>query len=369
MSAKIRLGILCGGKSAEHEVSLNSARNVFQAVERKRFEPILVGLDRSNVWHILDSAKFIAQKDEREIVSKTSMYGKILCLPGEGGTVQLISADSAKKVGELEVVFPVLHGSYGEDGCMQGYLKLLGVPFVGPSVLGSAVGMDKEVMKRLLVQAQIPSAKFVAMNHTQRKALSPKDIIAKLGLPCFVKPANLGSSVGISKAKSEEELQKSLDLAFQYDNKIIIEECIVGREIECAVLGNENAEASIPGEVIPAEKHGFYSYDAKYTDAQGARLEVPAKLSPEIVKRVQELAILTFKTLECEGLSRVDVFLKANGELLVNELNTIPGFTNISMYPKMWEASGISYSNLISKLVDLALERSKREAKLNTSYF
>jgi D-alanine-D-alanine ligase len=246
-----------------------------------------------------------------------------------------------------------LHGPLGEDGTVQGLLKLADVPFVGSGVLGSAVSMDKDVMKRLFRDAGIPIGKFLTFR-AREKLPSFTEIKEALGSPFFVKPANMGSSVGISKVRSETEYANAVREAFQYDVKIIIEEFIPGREIECAVLGNENPIASIPGEVIPT--HEFYSYDAKYIDENGARLEIPAKLDIGCQKRVQELSIKAFKTLCCEGLSRVDFFLKENGELLLNEINTMPGFTKVSMYPKLWEAGGIGYTELISRLIDLALE-------------
>lgn len=243
-------------------------------------------------------------------------------------------------------------------------MKLAGVPFVGASVLGSAIGMDKDVMKRLLRDADIPIANFLAFK--QEDKIDFKEISKKLGLPFFVKPANLGSSVGINKVKNKKDFAKAVKEAFQYDTKIIIEEYILGRELECSVLGNQNPMASAVGEVIP--HHEFYSYEAKYIDENGAALEVPAKISSQISKNVQELAVKTFKVLACEGLGRVDFFLRKNGKLIVNEINTIPGFTKISMYPRLWEASGISYTELINHLIELAIERFKREQKIKTSY-
>jgi D-alanine-D-alanine ligase len=260
---------------------------------------------------------------------------------------------------KLDVVFPILHGPCGEDGTVQGLLKLADVPFVGSGVLGSAVSMDKDVMKRLFRDAGIPIGKFLGY-----KAHNPPPSFAAiteaLGSPVFVKPANMGSSAGISKVPNEAEFAAALREAFQYDTKIIIEEFIKGREIECAVLGNENPVASVPGEVIPT--HEFYSYEAKYLDENGAALEIPAKLDSETQKYIQELAVKAFQTLCCEGLSRVDFFLKENGEALVNEINTMPGFTKISMYPKLWEASGnagggIGYTELISRLIELAMKK------------
>jgi D-alanine-D-alanine ligase len=266
---------------------------------------------------------------------------------------------------EIDVVFPVLHGPFGEDGTVQGLLKLANLPFVGARVLGSAIGMDKDVMKRLLRDASIPIGRFHAYDRSLANEIQFSRIKKALGQPLFVKPANLGSSVGISKVASRSELEAGVRKAFRFDNKILIEEFIEGREIECSVLGNEDPIASLPGEIVTG--HDFYSYDAKYIDDQGSRLEIPAKLPRAIVRSVQEIAITTYKKLCCEGMARVDFFIKSDGQVLVNEINTIPGFTQISMYPKMWEASGISYPKLIDRLIQLALQRFRQEQNLRTS--
>lgn len=324
---KIRVGIIFGGKSAEHEVSVRSAENVIEAIDKDKYEPVLIKIEKSGKWLLNNESRFPSSE-------------------------------------LIDVAFPILHGPFGEDGTVQGLLKLAGIPFIGSGVLGSAVGMDKDVMKRLLRDAGIPIAKFVVAK--EKEVPNYKDIVESLGSPFFIKPANMGSSVGVSKVTEESEVARAVENAFQYDRKILIEENIQGREIECSVLGNDEPRASIPGEIIPS--HDFYSYEAKYIDENGAKLEIPAKLSSELVEKVRELAIKTFRTLECEGLGRVDFFLKPNGEVQVNEINTIPGFTSISMYPKMWEASGISYTELIDRLIQLALERFEKEQKLKTSY-
>ena len=360
-----KVGILFGGKSAEHEISLLSAKNIFDAIDRTKFEPVLIGIDKNGRWLLNDAQKFLLNADNPSLVS----------LNPDGKTVSLCPKDSASLSAEgegtfnIDVVFPVLHGPFGEDGTIQGFLKLAGLPFVGPGVLGSAVGMDKDVMKRLLRDGGIPIGKFIALSSSEKTpsfaevqaALSPNGRSS----PFFVKPANMGSSVGISKVNCEDEYTAALKEAFLYDTKIIMEEFIPGREIECAVLGNEEPTASVPGEIIPA--HDFYSYDAKYLDEKGAALEIPAKLDEKTVKHIQETAVKVFEILCCEGLSRVDFFLKANGDLIVNEINTMPGFTRISMYPKMWEASGIGYTELITRLIELAVSRFEKERKLKTS--
>jgi len=346
---KITVGIIFGGKSAEHEVSLQSAKNVYDAIDRGKFEPVLIGIDKNGVWRSMGGSLSLLNSGDPRRISLNPKGDPVTLGPASEGRLSSQTAGDLK----LDVIFPILHGPLGEDGTVQGLLKLAGVPFVGSGVLGSAVGMDKDVMKRLFRDAGLPIGKFLTFKSHEK--LPPfAEIEAALGSPSFVKPANMGSSVGINKVRNEAEFSNAVREAFKYDVKIIIEEFIPGREIECAVLGNENPSASIPGEVIPA--HEFYSYDAKYIDENGARLEIPAKLDADCVKRIQELAIKAFRTLCCEGLSRVDFFLKKNGEILINEINTMPGFTRISMYPKLWEASGIGYTELISRLIELAIK-------------
>jgi len=316
---KIKIGILFGGKSTEHEISLQSARNVIGALDKTKYQITPIKINKDGKFNF-------------------------------GFTKN------------LDVIFPILHGPFGEDGTVQGLLKLAGIPFVGASVLGSAVGMDKDVMKRLLRDAGIPVGRFITLNYGEKITFekSKKD----LGLPLFIKPANMGSSVGISKVKNKKEFGAGIKNAFKFDTKVIIEEFINGREIECAVLGNDKPKASIPGEIISSQE--FYSYDAKYID-KGSVAEIPAKLNKKTVKKIQKLAIRVFKTLNCEGMGRVDFFLKKNGTVLVNEINTIPGFTDISMYPKLWEASGLPLPKLLDRLIELAIERFQREQKLKTT--
>ncbi len=360
---KIRVGILFGGKSAEHEVSLLSAKNVVEAMDKNKYEPILIGINKKGKWLLNDHSKFLL--DNKSVKSTGFNNKKVndvaLVLQSDG---KIVNLDANQTNRPIDVVFPILHGPFGEDGTIQGLLKLANIPFVGAGVLGSAVGMDKDVMKRLLRDAGLPIAKFLAVKTDNTPVY--KEVIKVLGLPFFVKPANLGSSVGINKINNKKDFKRAIKEAFKYDLKILFEEYIEGREIECSVLGNDSPIASVPGEVIT--KHEFYSYEAKYIDEHGAILKIPAKLSEKLVKKIQEIAIKTFKTLSCEGLGRVDLFLKKNGEIIVNEINTIPGFTSISMYPKLWEASGISYTKLIDKLIQLALERFEKEQKLKTSY-
>ncbi len=342
MQNKLKIAILYGGKSAEHEVSIRSAESIISALDKEKYEIVKIFISPKGKWQLENSSK------------------NILLAPESNGELTINGEISSDKI---DVVFPVLHGPFGEDGTVQGLLKLAGIPFVGPSVLGSSIGMDKDVTKRLLREAGIPIPNFITTTHSKL----PSYAIAKetLGNIIFIKPANLGSSVGVHKITNEQEYQSATLDAFSYDTKILLEEFIEGREIECSVLGNEDPITSLPGEIIPT--HDFYSYESKYTDQNGAKYEIPANLDELMTKKIQDLSIKTFKTLCCEGMSRVDFFLKANGEIFVNEINTIPGFTSISMYPKMWEASGLPYSKLLDKLIDLAIKRHQVEQKLLTN--
>ncbi|MFA6520324.1 MAG: D-alanine--D-alanine ligase [Candidatus Paceibacterota bacterium] len=351
MAKRLKIGVLFGGKSAEHEVSLQSARNVIDALDKNKYEVIPIGITKDGRWLLSNTSNYLLNSTNPKLIKLNTTNKEISPLNDEVRTRE-----------KIDVIFPVMHGPFGEDGSMQGLLKLAGVPFVGASVLGSAVGMDKDVMKRLLRDAGIPIGKFLALKTGEK--VNFNKIKKELGLPLFIKPANMGSSVGVSKARNEKEFKKAIGEAFKFDTKILIEEFINGREIECAVLGNDHPVASVPGEIIANQE--FYSYDAKYIDA-GSVAEIPAKIDKKTAKKVQELAIRTFQALNCEGLGRVDCFLKKNGEVLVNEINTIPGFTNISMYPKLWEASGIPQAKLLDRLIDLAIERFNKEKKLKTS--
>lgn len=361
---KIRVGIIFGGKSAEHEVSLQSAKNILSALNKEKYEAVLIGIDKTGRWYLNEDSKALLNENDPRLIQLNHSNQEVALVPGSVSN-QLINITNQSSLGQIDVVFPILHGPFGEDGTMQGLLKLANIPFVGAGVLGSAVGMDKDVMKRLMRADGIKIADFVTYGYGDKGAINYDSVVETLGLPLFVKPANLGSSVGISKVSNRDSFNKAIENAFQYDTKIIIEENITGREIECAVLGNEDPIASLPGEVLP--QTDFYSYEAKYIDEKGAILEIPAKLSPSEIALVQESSILAYKSLCCEGMARVDLFLKENGDILVNEINTIPGFTRISMYPKLWETSGLPYDKLIDRLIELALERFNREQALKTN--
>ena len=360
---KTKVAIIFGGKSAEHEVSLQSARNVFDAIDREKYDPVLIGIDKSGKWLLSSSNEYLLNADNPKEISLNGSKNRITFAPESNGEISNI--ESPQNNDSIDVAFPILHGPMGEDGTVQGFLKLANIPFVGSSVLGSAVGMDKDVMKRLLRDSGIPIGKFLTFTD-ETEPLGFSKVVNLLGVPFFVKPANMGSSVGVGKVYDETTYQAAIELAFKFDLKIIIEEFIDGREIECSILGNRNPIASVIGEIKP--RHDFYSYEAKYIDENGAELEIPARIPDVVADKAREIAIRTFKVLSAEGLGRVDMFLRQNGEVVVNEINTIPGFTKISMYPKLWEATGITYAELIDRLIQLALERFGREKKLRTSY-
>lgn len=360
---KKTIALLFGGKSAEHEVSLRSAKNVADALDKDKYNFILVGISKEGSWYRFPDTKIFTQVESLHDRTLPSDAEPIALISVQGDPVIFSLKDQSKT--PVHCAFPIMHGTLGEDGCIQGLFKMMHIPFVGCGVLGSAAGMDKEFMKRLLANANIVSAKYVLLTPYENHTFD--ELSATLGLPFFIKPANAGSSVGVHKIKNSDDFFKHIKDAFLYDSKVLAEEFIQGREIECSVLGhNHDPQASIPGEIIP--QHEFYSYEAKYLDDNGALLKIPAEVSTEVTKKIQEIALQTYKIMGCDGLTRVDFFLCANGEVFVNEINTIPGFTKISMYPKMWEASGISYKDLITKLITLAFEKFETDSKLMTSY-
>ncbi len=364
MNRKIKVAIVFGGKSAEHEVSLQSAKNVLDALSKDKYEPILIGIDKGGRWYLNDESRFLLDENNPKLIHLNKSDTEVALIQFNASN-KLINPKTYKAIGEIDVAFPVIHGPYGEEGSIQGLFKLANIPYIGADILGSAVGMDKDIMKRLLRDAGMPIPKFLSFTKSSINKIYFNEVEKAIGCPMFIKPANLGSSVGICKVYSEEEFNDAVQTAFQYDKKIIIEEFIKGREIECSVLGNEDPIASLPGEIILQSE--FYSYNAKYIDEHGATLDIPAKLPKSTTKKIQEYAIKSFKILCCQGMARVDFFLSENDEIIINELNTIPGFTKISMYPKLWEASGISYSELVDRLIELALARFKEEQKLKTS--
>ncbi len=327
---------------------------MYDAVDKAKYDVTLIRVEKSGAWTLLNSVSELeaAPGYERFDLSVSDSQQPAL---SESEMLRTIVASSLDE--GIDVMFPLVHGTFGEDGCLQGLLRLLNVPFVGAGVLGSAVGMDKDVMKRLLNHAGIPTAKFRVVTRKSAREVTFSELKEELGAPFFVKPANAGSSVGVSKVANAAELAQALYTAFRYDEKLLIEEGIRGRELECGVLGNDEPEASVVGEVVVRDE--FYSYEAKYVNENGAILEIPAVLSPETSERMRALAVEAFRVLECAGMARVDFFLADDGRVLLNEINTIPGFTNISMFPLLWEASGVNYSALVDRLVTLASQRHK----------
>jgi D-alanine-D-alanine ligase len=355
--------IMFGGKSVEHEVSVNSARNIVNALDTQKYDVFLVGIDHGGKWVPIEQKQFLEGSAKR--VEDMSVSAEALVIPYADSGSMVVKQGAVTK--RIDAAFPVLHGQMGEDGTMQGLLTLAGVPFVGASTLGSAVGMDKDVTKRLLHEAGLPIAKWLTYRSHQREQIKYAVVEETLGLPCFVKPANAGSSVGVSKVRSEAEFAEAVDEAFRFDTKILIEEGIVGREVECSVLGNEKPTASMLGDIV-AQSDDFYSYEAKYIDENGAALSIPAQIPDDMVQKVRDLAIKVYETVCCEGMARVDCFVTEDQKIYVNEINTLPGFTSISMYPKLWEYTGIPYSELIDTLIDLAIVRHTRQQALETSY-
>ena len=364
MSLKTRVAILFGGRSAEHEVSLQSARNVIDAIDKDKYEPVLIGIDRNGAWFLNDESMPLLHSDDPRLIALNSNLSPVSLIPGDQ-TGLLINPQSPTTMQAIDVLFPVLHGPYGEDGSVQGLARLANVPCVGSDILGSAINIDKDISKRLLRDAGIPIARHLCLRRHELTAEIPQQVEQALGYPAYVKPANMGSSVGVVKVGTADELLPAIDSAFQYDTRVLIEEEIRGREIECSVLGNNEPIASTVGEIETSD--GFYSYEKKYIDETGAALKIPAEMDQATLERVQQSSIRAFKVLECRGLARVDMFLTPSGEIFVNEINTIPGFTAISMYPKLWQASGLNYTELIDRLIQLALEEHAEKSKLSTT--
>lgn len=371
MSKKIRVGLLFGGRSGEHEVSLASAASVYKALDKSRYEVTLIAIDKSGRWLLPDPKPLLEQADNPMLVklSKTSGEFGVVPYPSEKQLVPLDKTGPAAP--HVDVVLPILHGTFGEDGTVQGLLELAQIPYVGSGVLGSAIGMDKDVTARLLKEAGIPIVPTYAYrksDYRENTKAFETNLLKKFAFPFFIKPANAGSSVGVHKIKKAADLGPALEDAFAFDTKILAQKGINARELEVSVLGNEKPKASVVGEIVP--RHEFYSYEAKYIDENGADLHIPAKdLKPATVSLIQETAVKAFQVLECRGMARVDFFMDRDSQqIYLNEVNTIPGFTKISMYPKMWEASGLTYAQLLDELIRLALDHHRERASLKTSY-
>ena len=350
---KINVGVFFGGKSAEHEISLISAQNVIKSLDRKKYNPILIAIDQEGKWFYQGDEQLLYLTDDPKKIKIMDRTKPVLLSP-VANDHRLLDSGSLEEIAKIDVIYPVLHGTYGEDGAIQGLAKMANLPCVGCGILGSSVGMDKEIMKRVLTANDINNAPYISLKSNDEKRPSYEEVKEQLGSELFVKPANMGSSVGITHVKDGSDFNKALDYAFEYDHKILIESRVMGREVECAVMGNLDPKASTVGEVIP--KGGFYSYESKYIDEDGAALEVPAKISEGELLKVQVVAIQTYKALECRGLTRVDMFLTASGDCFINEVNTLPGFTKISMYPTLWGLSGIPINELVDRLIQYAIQ-------------
>ncbi|KNC08475.1 D-alanine--D-alanine ligase [Klebsiella sp. RIT-PI-d] len=362
--AKLRVGVVFGGKSAEHEVSLQSAKNIVEAMDKSKFEVVLIGIDKRGGWHIHDQSHYLLNAHDPAHITLAPSTSTLAHIPGKQ-TAQFIDIANGQLSAHIDVIFPIVHGTMGEDGSLQGLLRIANLPFVGSDVLSSAACMDKDVTKRLLRDDGLAIAPFVTLTHVNRHATTFAGLEAQFGLPLFVKPANQGSSVGVSKVTTEAQYQQAVELAFEFDRKVIVEQGIKGREIECAVLGNDYPEASTCGEVVL--NSDFYAYDTKYIDDGGAQVVVPAAIEASVNDRIRKVAIQAYQALGCSGMARVDVFLTEENKVIINEINTLPGFTNISMYPKLWQASGLSYSALITRLIELALERYRASSQLKST--
>ncbi|MBW2525344.1 MAG: D-alanine--D-alanine ligase [Deltaproteobacteria bacterium] len=383
--ARRRVAVFFGGRSAEHEISILSARFIVQSLDRDRYEPVLVGIDKRGRWHLQDESKLMAgPADARQVAIDET--GPLVSLrpyaePTDEAPTALVRHDGALL--PVDVAFPILHGPMGEDGCMQGLFELAQLPYVGSGVLGCAVGMDKDLQRRALRQAELPVVPSVTLNRRQWQrhvdggaddggegSAASEDPVAEceeLGFPLFVKPANMGSSLGVSRARDRSGLVAAIAHAFEFDTKVVVERGLDHpREIECAVLGNEDPRVSEPGEIAVTHADGFYSYDAKYLDPDGARLIIPAELHQQERTTVQLIALQAFRCLDGAGMARVDMFLTKDHEIYVNEVNTIPGFTAISMYPQLFAHSGVPAVELVSELVELGLERGNTRAQLRS---
>lgn len=374
MAKKLRVGVIFGGRSSEHEVSVRSAASVIEAIDRKKYEVLPIAITREGKWLSPPAAaRLLTQTAQSRLPPQTAATPRgdvaILGDPSHTGLLSFDLYGGAPSSERLDVIFPVLHGPFGEDGTLQGLLEMANIPYVGCGVLASACGMDKVAMKSLFLQAGLPMCKYVwfLRSHWQdSRSKVIKTVAREIGFPCFVKPANLGSSVGVSKAIDKASLERAVELAAEFDRKIIVEEAVDAREIECAVLGNAEPQASLPGEyVVHDNSAGFLNYTEKYAKTGHVEFVVPAPVSKSLATKIQRMAIRAFQSVDGAGLARVDFFLKRDTkELLINELNTLPGLTEVSGYPKMWAASGLSYSRMLDSLIELAFER-HREKLLN----
>ncbi len=375
MPKKTRVGLIFGGRSGEHEISIRSALAIVEALDQRKFEIVPIAITEEGKWlGPTLSARLLPEHAQRRLSSSDSHPGDIALLgdPSHKGLVSLEGKGQSLVAEKLDLVFPALHGPFGEDGTIQGLLEMANIPYIGCGVLASACGMDKVVMKSLFVRAGLPICKHLWFLRSHWRTNAPRvlrKIKSEIGFPCFVKPANLGSSVGVSRATDQQSLSKAIELAAEYDRKIIVEEEVVGREIECAILGNDEPKASLPGEyVVYNESARFLDYTEKYANTGHVNFVVPAPLNKTLTTKIQRMAISAFQAVDGSGLARVDFFLKsADGQLVINELNTMPGLTEVSGYPKMWNASGLAFARMLESLVELAFERHRDKSLTKTT--
>ena len=367
---KRRVAVVFGGRSAEHEISVLSARSVIAALDPDRYEVMAIGVTKDGRWQLMPGGPpgLPAGAPPRELPGVSPGSGTEIALDQEPGSQALVSADGSRT--PIDVVFPVMHGPYGEDGSIQGFLEMAGVPYVGAGVLASAIGMDKAVQKVLFAAEGIPTVAYDVV-HERDWEEDPEGVEARaahLGYPLFAKPAALGSSIGILRVEDPSRLRGALETALRFGRKAVLERAATGaRELEVSVLGNDDPVASVAGEIVP-RGHAFYDFEAKYLDEHGAELVIPAEIPPGVLEELQRLAVASFRAIEGAGMARVDFFLMPDGRVLLNEVNTIPGFTSISMYPRLWEASGLSYPELVDRLIELAIERHEAERKRGTGF-
>ena len=375
---KLRVGVIFGGRSGEHEVSVRSARAVIDALDPRKYDVVPIAITKEGKWlSPAEATRLLPEETKRlltdEVISEESQPSEILIGDPSGNGLVSQDKDAERQPAKpLDVVFPVLHGTYGEDGTIQGWLEMVGMPYVGCGVLASSCGMDKVTMKALFREAGLPICNytwFLRKAWDSDRSSILRRVARSVGFPCFVKPANLGSSVGISRATDKASLEQAIDLAARYDRKIVVEEGLDAREIECAVMGNEAPEASLPGEyVVRDQAAAFLDYTEKYSNTGHVEFVVPASLSKALIRRIQRLATLAFQTVDGAGLARVDFFLRRDtGELLLNELNTLPGLTDVSGFPKMWVATGVPFSQVIDRLIQLALDNHQDKSRNETS--
>ena len=364
----ITVGVLYGGRSGEHDVSLCSAASVVSTLNKNKYEIIAIGIDRDGRWYVQDKPEIVNNKDFGNCLSLKKTGSWLVNHYNENNKLVLFEILSSKRV-EVDVVFPVVHGTFCEDGTLQGLLELAMVPYVGADVIGSSIGMDKDVAKRLMKESSIPVVDWMTITTDRWEKNREKVIkaVMELSLPIFVKPANTGSSVGISRVKGNSGLVEAVDFALQFDRKVLIEKAVDCREIECSVIGNNSPRASVLGEIISS--HDFYSYEAKYIDPDGAELRIPAEMDESVSSKMREVAVKAYRKLCCSGMARIDFFLeKDSSRFYLNEINTIPGFTSISMYPKLWQESGLNYSDLLEELIQLSIERHEAKLRVQTVF-